>query len=377
MRAMSSWIQHTCSFFLLAVILGSGVLAESGGCQTLPSAPLPTLRFSHGVEMSGILDAYYTWNGNHPGNHVNTDIEFDAYDSAPRLNLAEVGLSRDASPFGFEIDMGAGDTYKLVNATEPDGPLRDFLQTYESYKANRLKNVQIDVGKFQTSAGIESAETLSGWNYSRSLLFVFAQPNYHFGIRSQAPFGNHIKVGLQWVNGWNHVLDGNGWRTVAITGELNTKRWTLSQDYYYGPEKVENTFRTRGLYDCTLLGTLVPGLQMDINFDTGYQQISQGSARWHGVATSVLWKPASRIALSPRYEWFQDAKGFTTGTPQVLQEVTATGDYYLHRGLTIRSEYRFDRSDERVFAQGDRFGVDYSQPTALVSIIVSFGTLGR
>jgi hypothetical protein len=59
--------------------------------------------------MSGILDAYYTWNGNHPADHVNTDIQFDSFNSSPRLNLAEVGLSRDAAPFGFEVDAGGGD----------------------------------------------------------------------------------------------------------------------------------------------------------------------------------------------------------------------------------------------------------------------------
>jgi hypothetical protein len=327
--------------------------------------------------MSGILDAYYTWNGNHPADHVNTDIQFDSFNSSPRLNLAEVGLSRDAAPFGFEVDAGGGDLYKLVNASEPNGPLRDFLQLYGSYSMKRARGLQIDGGKFQTSAGIESAETLSGWNYSRSLLFVFAQPNYHFGLRSEAPLGKHLTAGLQWVNGWNHVLGGNGWRTMAVTGKLNSKRWTLSQDFYYGPEKVGNTFRPRGLYDCTFLGTLRSSLKVDLNFDTGYQQESNGSSGWHGVATSVQWKPASRVALSPRYEWFHDVKGFTTGTAQVLQEVTVTGDYYLHRGLAVRAEYRLDRSDKPFFDQGDRVGINRSQPTALVSIIASFGNLGR
>lgn len=203
-----------------------------------------------GVQLSGLLDTYYSWNDNHPGNDVNTYHNFDGYNSSLRLNVAEVGFSRDPDPIGFEVDAGLGDLYMLVNASEPDSPLRNFLQMYASYKIKPANDLQVDFGKFQTSAGIESAETLTGWNYSRSLLFVYAQPNYHFGLRSEVPCGAHVKAGLQWANGWNRVFDGNGFRTVAVTSELTSKKWDLYQDYYYGPENVDGALRPR---DCMTL----------------------------------------------------------------------------------------------------------------------------
>lgn len=181
---------------------------------------------------------------------MNTYHNFDGYNSSLRLNVAEVGFSRDPDPIGFEVDAGLGDLYMLVNASEPDSPLRNFLQMYASYKIKPANDLQVDFGKFQTSAGIESAETLTGWNYSRSLLFVYAQPNYHFGLRSEVPCGAHVKAGLQWANGWNRVFDGNGFRTVAVTSELTSKKWDLYQDYYYGPENVDGALRPR---DCMTL----------------------------------------------------------------------------------------------------------------------------
>jgi hypothetical protein len=62
------------------------------------------------------------------------------------------------------LDGGYGDLYKIIDSGEPDSPLRNVLQAFVSYKAKSLHNLQIDAGKFQTSAGVESAETISGWN---------------------------------------------------------------------------------------------------------------------------------------------------------------------------------------------------------------------
>jgi len=124
------------------------------------------------VDVSGILDGFYSENFNHPDCRINQLHNFDYYSARPRLNMAEVGLSHDPAPLGFEIDFGLGDTYKLVHSTEPDSPLKNILQLTVSLKPSAWHGVQVDFGKFQTSAGIESAETLSGWNYSRSILFV-------------------------------------------------------------------------------------------------------------------------------------------------------------------------------------------------------------
>ncbi|MGB8480087.1 MAG: outer membrane beta-barrel protein [Acidobacteriaceae bacterium] len=349
----------------------------SAKCQNSELESLPPLNIRHGVQLSGLLDGYYSWNDNHPGNHVNVAHEFDGYNSTPRLNVAEAGLSRDPAPLGFEVDGGAGDLYKLVDADEPDSPLRNFLQMYASYKFKQVHDLDLDFGKFQTSAGIEAAETLSGWNYSRSLLFVYAQPNYHFGIRSEVPWGEHLKTGLQWVNGWNHVLGGNGWRTVAGTSELTFLKRSLYQDYYYGPEHVDGALRPRGLYDVTFLASVRPSLKVDVNVDAGYQRRSSSTATWHGIAGSLQWAPTARIAVSPRYEWFHDVEGFTSGTPQILQEVTLTAGYNLHRGLTARSEFRFDHSDNGFFPRGAAMVPTQQQPTLLLGLIASFGSLGR
>lgn len=116
---------------------------------------------------------------------------------------------------------------------------------------------------------------------------------------------------------------------------------------------------------------------MDVNVDAGYQRTPSGTDTWHGVAGSLQWTPTARVAISPRYEWFHDVEGFTTGTAQILQEGTLTGQYTLFRGLVARGEFRIDQSDEDVFPRGMTMVPGQQQVTGLLSLIGSFGSLGR
>lgn len=85
----------------------------------------------------------------------------------------------------------------------------------------------------------------------------------------------------------------------------------------------------------------------------------------------------SSSRAEPRYEWFHDVDGYTTGTPQRVQEVTLTGDYIIARGLVSRLEYRNDWSDQAAFQQSAGRPPARQQSTFLVSFIVNFGSLGR
>ena len=48
----------------------------------------------------------------------------------------------------------------------------------------------MDFGKFVTSAGAEVIESKDNWNYSRSLLFAYAIPYWHFGAA-------HLDAGIE------------------------------------------------------------------------------------------------------------------------------------------------------------------------------------
>ena len=56
--------------------------------------------------------------------------------------------------------------------------------------------------RFTTSAGQEVIETMNNWSYSHGLLFSWAIPYYHFGLRTSMPFTKTWTAGFQLVNGW-------------------------------------------------------------------------------------------------------------------------------------------------------------------------------
>lgn len=95
----------------------------------------------------------------------------------------------------------------------------------------------MDFGKFVTSDGAEVIETNGNWNYSRSLLFAWAIPYYHFGVRASFPVGKRFTGAVMVVNGWNNVEDNNTGKTLMFTGTYTEKKFTWTNNFHTGPEK--------------------------------------------------------------------------------------------------------------------------------------------
>jgi Putative beta-barrel porin-2, OmpL-like. bbp2 len=366
-------------FYAVSCVFAAALFLLSN-CPVQAQAVEPIVPLVWGpLQFSGLLDFYGTWNSNHPASDTNQLVSFDTRAFRPTLNMVEIGVSADPSPVGFEVDAGAGHIYKLLSTNEPHNSLQNFTQMYIDYRSKTLADIEFDFGKFGTSAGVESVETISGWNYSRSLLFTWAQPNYHFGLRTTAPVGKHLKLGFQVVNGWNRTLNGNGFRTVGLTAVFSCGKLTWFQDYYTGPEQVSKggQYGGRHLYDSTWIYAPRRLLKFDLNVDFGWQNIPQlPTARWGGVAMSGQLSTGKHFAFSPRWEYFADPQGYTTGVAQHIKEFTLTGDWQIRRWFLIRAEYRLDWSDKAVFERGTN-GHESHQNVALISMLAYLGSLGK
>ncbi len=98
------------------------------------------------------------------------------------------------------------------------------------------KGLQFDFGKFVTPAGAEVIETNQNWNYSRSLLFYYAIPYYHFGARAKYTFNDKWSITGYATNGWNNVVATNSGKTGGVSLAWNaTKKVTLTETYLAGP----------------------------------------------------------------------------------------------------------------------------------------------
>jgi hypothetical protein len=343
------------------------------------------------MDISGFIDGYYSFNANRPTNAANGQINdlYNFNDKTDQFNLsaAKLTLNHDPDPVGAHIDFFYGRTNDLFNAPPPNSSSADQLnyieQAFLSLKPPKAKGFELDFGKFVTSAGAEVAEAKDNWNYSRSLLFSWAIPYFHFGARTSLPVSKTETIGLQVVNGWNNVSKSNGGATVGLTSALTKPKYTWDVNYYGGPENPNTTSGFRNLIDSTLL--LTPNAKFNAYFNYDYGQnrdaiVGTGESatgdnklnHWQGAAVAAHGQASAKQALAGRFEYFNDPNGFQTGTKQHLYEFTGTYEYKWIEGLLTRIEYRGDFSNVAAFHKDVSQMVD-QQSTVTVAFIAFFG----
>jgi hypothetical protein len=340
-----------------------------------PAAAPATPVWSVGpIDFSGLVDGYYSFNFNHPASMVNNLYNFDVKANQFSLNMAKLSMSHTADPVGFQVDFGYGRAFEIIHAAEQAPNIfRHIEQAYVSFKPPKAKGFQVDFGQFVTNAGAEVIETNNNWNYSRSLLFAWAIPYYHFGVRTSFPVGAHFNGGVSLTNGWNNAEDNNSGKTVGISGNFTSKKATWSNNYYTGPEKPGTNKGFRNLYDTTLLLTPSDKANFYINYDYGRDKnIGTGVNTWTGVAVAARFSTGN-WAFAPRFEYFNDRNGFNTGTAQKVKEVTLTGEYKWVEGLLARLEYRHDWSDQPFFDRGNETAFAKAQSTITLGVLAYFG----
>jgi hypothetical protein len=364
-------------FALAALCAAQTAPAGDTAPQTAPApAPAANPEWSVGpINFSGLVDGYWDLNFNHPSSGVNNFRNFDVKANQFSLNMAKLTLEHTPDPLGFRVDLGFGRAFDTIHSTDKSPDVFRYLeQAYISFKPPKGKGFQLDFGEFVTSAGAEVIETHTNWNYSRSLLFAYALPYYHFGLRATMPVGSHFTGGVQLVNGWNSIEDINSGKTLGLTGAITGKKVTWSHNYYVGPEKPDTNKGQRQLYDTTLLLTPSDKANFNLNFDYGTDKRRFGGRdRWVGSAGAARFQLTRIFALSPRLGRYYDATGFTTGTMQKMKEFTLTGEFKMKEGVLVRTEYRRDWSDNPVFDRGVHPASWKNQDTVLVGFVAFFG----
>lgn len=373
-----------------------------GGVPAATPAPAAPTWSIGPIDFSGAIDGYYSFNTEHPVDKSNELYAWNTPTNTFSLNMVKFALSHTADPVGFEFDMLYGNAATAIGGAAGSDSFFDknVEQAYVSFKPAKAKGFEIDFGKFVTTSGAEVVEDWSNFNYSHSLLYTFAIPIFHFGVRTSWPMGKHLTAGAQVVNGWNNDFSANSRATLGANIMATYSKWSLMEDWYGGPDnepvygETGSTKGWRHVFDTVF--TLTPSSKVSayINYDYGMNRnygesfttflpsdtsktfFKDGSlARWQGIAAAVKYQATSKWAFTPRFEVYDDASGFTmlgqdvaastftgVGTPdggintvpirQTVKEITVTGEYKILEGLLWRGEYRYDWSNEPFFVRG-------------------------
>lgn len=349
--------------------------AEAEKKVTLKSVLAPTT-------VTAFVDGYYGYNFNHPQNQLTSYRVFDAPDNQFSLNQVQIKLDKavDASSrLGYRFSFGYGNAINVVNSFEPGGlGFGQYMEeAFMSYLAPVGKNgLQVDFGKFVTPHGAEVIETKDNWNYSRGILFGYAIPFYHFGLRSKYTWNSKVALTGYMVNGWNNVVDNNTGKTYGVQLNLNpSSKLAITQSYMAGPEMTAINQNWRQLADTLVSITATNKLTLLLNYDYGRgDNIGlPDPARWQGIAAYARYAFDPAHAFTVRYELFDDPTGFTTGTIQQLKEITATFEKRIAGSLITRLEYRHDYSNQPTFLKGAGTPVK-SQDGLTAGLIYVFST---
>ena len=86
-----------------------------------------------------------------------------------------------------------------------------------SYIAPLGTGLRFDFGKFVTHLGYELIEGYDGYNdnYSRSLLFNYAIPLTHTGVKASYSISPKVSLMAMVVNGWDDAIDNNSSKSVG------------------------------------------------------------------------------------------------------------------------------------------------------------------
>lgn len=335
------------------------------------------------TSLSGFVDMYYDYNSNQPASRTNSFRSFDSASNQFALNLVELVVDKTPeitnSRTGYHIALGFGQAMNAVNGTDPGGLGFDqyLKEAYFSYLAPVGKGLQIDAGKFVTPNGAEVIETKDDLNYSRGLLFSYAIPYYHYGLRAKYAFSDKYSISGCLVNGWNNVLDNNTGKTYGIGFGWNpNKKISFTQNFMAGPEQSSNNSSWRQLWDTVI--TYSPTTKLSFTFNTDYgrgdhmKQVVD-PVFWTGAAGYVKYAFNEKYAVVTRYEYYDDPNGFTTGTAQHFNGFTATFQRLTAGHILSRLEFRRDMSNEPTFVKGNGLPAG-AQNTLTAGLVFMFDT---
>ena len=137
------------------------------------------------IDVGGYVDTYYGYNFN------KVDPLLPHLRRAAQHVLAERGrgeLRQGADrrqPGRLPRRLWFGKAADLTAAYEPASDGKEiYKHVQQAYVSLLTGKVQWDVGKFVTPMGAEVIESQDNWNYTRSILFGYAIPFYHVGLRA-------------------------------------------------------------------------------------------------------------------------------------------------------------------------------------------------
>lgn len=326
-------------------------------------AATPTLKQvldASGVTASGYVDAGYNYMTGDSGQLR----VFDVQDSSFSLNqVAGVLAYQPKEGSGALLNLTFGQDADIIAAAGSEGAGSpayagtDNFDVTQAFVQYAMGGLTLIAGKFVTLNGAEVIDSRGVPNASRGILFGYAIPFSHTGVRAVLAVSDSVTLYAGINNGWDQLRDANKEKTGELGAAFNAGPVAVMVSGYAGSEPNAatggNTLRT--IADAVVTIKAGNVLTFVVNGDLGSQEdgVAAGTdAEWLGLAAyaNAQFNPTWRASV--RGEYFDDKDGFRTGTIQEWKEVTLTLGHACDKSLDLLFEVRSDKSDANVFTDG-------------------------
>lgn len=378
------------------------------------AAPAPLLpgTLPGGATLNYYFDANFEYNFNNPIGRVN---DLRAYDVLSKVfNINQADFIFDLEPdltvhrrWGFRTDLQFGQATETLQGNPANEPrpeiYRNIFQAYGSYIVPVGRGLDVNLGKWASSLGIEGNYTKDQMNYTRSWFFYFL-PFYHEGLRSTYEVNDKLAVNYWIDNGTNQSEPTNGYKDELfgyVLTPAKTVSWTMN--YYLGQENPDTVPATNctvpvqpglceapitpapngktHIFDSYATWQATPKLTFAAEGDYFIQRKwanaapGESSAPSHvdGGAAYLQYQLNPRTALAARSEYLSDTDGLFSNASQDLKEVTGTYKYSLSDNLDAFLEYRRDWSNRLYFITDNPAAPTDHQDTATLGLVWWYG----
>jgi len=301
------------------------------------------------TEMTGFVDAAYTWNPADAAGEFGLDqVELDIFHQASDKTMLRTDLEwvKDGEDMVAQVEQGY-----MVYTADCGG--------------------SFTFGKFNAPIGFELLDAPDMYQYSHALVFDYGLPTNLTGAMLDYGFDSGLSVVGYIVNGWD--ANTSAGKTNTFGGRLGYE----SGEFFCGLSGITGKQDVEGEADTQELTRTV------IDVDLGYArdawtfggEFNMGTAtvampgedmesEWMGLLAMSHYDFNDRVGLTVRYDWFDDADGWAFGMVgteyQVRQAIAIAPTFAIADNCGALIEVRVDMSDQDAFvdADGDPTGSD-------------------
>jgi len=307
------------------------------------------------IAMSGQVDSYYTLNLSHaqdyavPTNGLSGDTGFN-------LNAAKLSTTAALAPVTVRLDL----------AYAKEAQFTTNLLVEQAFVSLKLGQVTFDAGRFSTPCGFEVLSAKDNWLYSHGLLFNFAMPIAHEGVRASLAVTPELTLTGYVANGGDLWSNDTGstqspYKTLILNGLWTRDATTLNGTVFF--TKNPATAQDGLLLDLSLTQGLG---DLSVNVSGDYGSFSSNapfaSYSWFALSASARLRLSEVLRVSGRLEYLDDSDGVrvvdAAGTPLVIAagatsasylSLTGGVGYLVGQNAELKAELRIDKASEDVY----------------------------